>query len=228
MSAVRRIRVFLADDHAILRSGLRLLIDAQPDMQVVGEAGSADEAVREAASLAPDVVTLDLSMPGGPGLRAIERLRSAAPAARVLVLTMHDDPAYVRSALAAGAAGYLVKSAADTALIGGIRAVHRGHLFVDVPRSPALDALIGSARVAEDASSPLASLSAREREVMALVAQGHTNQAVADRLGLSVKTVESYRARLMQKLGLESRADLTRLAADLGLLDRGGDAPPED
>jgi two-component system response regulator NreC len=219
------IRVLVADDHVILRSGLRLLIGAQPGLEVVGEAGDFDEAVRLAGSLAPDVVTLDLSMPGGSGLAAIARLRAAAPSARIVVLTMHEDPAYVRAALAAGAAGYLVKSAADSALIDAIRSVNRGRLFIDVANAAGMEALMTEGRVATGAPpSPLASLSAREREVMVLLAKGHTNQAVADLLGLSVKTVESYRARLMQKLNLTSRAELTRLALELGLLST---PPPE-
>lgn len=215
------IRVLLVDDHAILRSGLRLLLSGQPDMEVVGEAGDLDEAISLARSLLPDVVTLDLTMPGGSGLGAIERLRSVAPAARVVVLTMHEDPAYVRAALAAGAAGYLVKSAADATLIGALRAVHRGRLFIDVENAQAVESWIGTAGGEAARPTPISTLSAREREVLTLVAQGHTNQAVADRLGLSVKTVESYRARLMQKLGLTNRAELTRLAMDLGLIGPG-------
>lgn len=219
-----KIRVVLADDHRILRSGLRLLINAQEGMEVVGEAGDFEEVLRLARSLLPDVLTLDLTMPGGSGLKTIERLRATLPSLRVVVLTMHDDPAYVRSALAAGASGYLVKSAADTALIGAIQAVHRGHLVVDVQNSPAMESLIsGIPDVARPA--PIAGLSAREREVLELVAQGFTNQAVAERLDLSVKTIESYRARLMQKLGLVNRADLTRLAVDLGLLQRSASDP---
>lgn len=207
-----RIRVLLADDHAILRSGLRLLIGAERDMEVVGEAASAAETVRLARELQPDVVTLDLSMPGGSGLGTIERVRAVAPGARVVVLTMHEDAGYVRSAIAVGASGYLAKSAADAALIGAIRAVHRGHVVVDVPEAPVA--------LAADAAPALAKLSAREREVLGLLALGHTNRAIAEQLALSVKTVETYRARLLEKLGLETRADLTRLAMELGLLPR--------
>lgn len=214
----KKIRILIADDHAILRSGLRLLISGQADMEVVGEAGDVEEVIRLAGSLKPNVITLDLTMPGGSGLGAIESLRKGAPSARIVVLTMHDDPAYVRSALAAGASGYLAKSAADTALIGAIRAVHRGRLFIDVESSQAADSLSPLERAGPRIPAPIAALSLREREVLLLVAQGHTNQAIADRLQLSVKTVESYRARLMQKLGMTSRAELTRLAIELGLL----------
>jgi two-component system response regulator NreC len=222
------IRVLIADDHAILRSGIRLLIGAQPDMEVSGEAGDVAEAIRLAKELGPDVVTLDLTMPGGSGLAAVEALRAAAPSARILVLTMHEDPAYVRSALAAGASGYLAKSAADSALIAGIRAVARGRIFVEVEGREAKEALAEPGRVSSEAVAPIATLSAREREVLVLLAQGHTNRAIAERLGLSVKTVESYRARLMQKLGLDSRAELTRLAIDLGLVGSASSPPPEE
>jgi DNA-binding NarL/FixJ family response regulator len=222
------IRVLVADDHAILRSGLRLLISGQPDMEVVGEAGDFEQAIRLAKALRPDVVTLDLSMPGGAGLGAIEKLRAVAPGTRIVILTMHEDPAYVRSALAAGASGYLAKSAADSALIAAIRAVQRGRVFIEVQNREAMQALMTPDRVASEGPAPIAMLSAREREVLVLVAQGHTNQAIADRLSLSVKTVESYRARLMQKLGLTNRAELTRLAIDLGLVGPTGSAPPDE
>lgn len=211
------IRVLIADDHAILRSGLRLLISSQTGMEVVGEAGDFDEAIRLATTLEPDVVTLDLSMPAGSGLKTIEKLRAAVPLLRIVVLTMHEDPSYVRLALAAGASGYLVKSTADTELISAIRAVHRGRMFIDVRDS---GSLMAPDVAGPGAPAPIEMLSRREREVMTLVAEGHTNHAVAERLGLSTKTVESYRSRLMQKLGLKSRAELTRLAMDLALLSK--------
>jgi two-component system response regulator NreC len=223
-----RIRILIADDHAILRSGLRLLIGGQADMEVVGEASTFDELIRAAASLAPDIITLDLTMPGGTGLAAIQQLRAEAPSSRIVVLTMHDDPAYVRSALAAGASGYLAKSAADTALIGAIRAVRRGRLFVDVENMRPLASLATAGHAAPGLPAPIARLSAREREVLLGVAQGDTNQAIADRLRLSVKTVESYRARLLQKIGLTSRAELTRLVLELGLLNPGSMEAPEE
>jgi len=218
---MKKIRVLLADDHAILRSGLRLLIQGQDDMEVVGEAGDCAAVVALAGRLRPDVVTLDLSMPGGSGLETIEKLRVAAPSARVVVLTMHEDPAYVHSALAAGASGYLVKSAADQALMEAIRAVHRGRVFIEAGSAAAIASLT---RLEAPAPAPLAALSAREREVLVLVARGHTNRAIGERIHLSVKTVESYRARLMHKLGLSNRSEMTRLAIDLGLLK---DAPPD-
>ncbi|MGD9690616.1 MAG: response regulator [Phycisphaerales bacterium] len=208
MSAVR---VLLVDDHPLLRRGIRILIGTQSDMEVVGEAGDMRQAVELCTRLRPDVVILDLSIPGGSGVAGVERVRAASPDSRVLVLTMHDDPAYVRGALAMGAAGYVVKSAADTELVTAIRAVAKGRVFVD---ASSVEQALGDPKSA----SPLAHLSDREREVLVEVAGGHTSQAIADRLGLSVKTVESYRARMMQKLGLKTRADVIRLAVDTGLL----------
>lgn len=210
------IRVLIVDDHAMLRSGIRLLLAGQHDIQVVGEAGTLTDALDLAPRVTPDVVTLDLSMPGGAGVAGVQRLLAAAPRARVLVLTMHDDPAYVRSAMAMGASGYVVKSAADTELISAIRAVAAGRVFVDLQSQGSLSGVLAPA--APGADSPIASLSDREREVLIEVASGYTSQQTADRLGLSVKTVESYRARLMQKLSLKDRADIVRLAVELGLL----------
>jgi two-component system response regulator NreC len=213
-------RVFIADDHAMLRSGLRMLISAEPDMVVVGEAGSLQETIAGAAKVKPDVITLDLSMPGATGVGGVKRLLSTVPDSRILVLTMHDDPAYMRAAIAMGASGFLAKSAADSELISAIRAVARGRLFVDMKGTGSL----ATTFLPDAGPAPLSTLSDREREVMVDVANGYTSQQIADRLALSVKTVESYRARLMQKLGLKSRADLVRLAVDSGLLK---DQPPQ-
>ncbi len=218
---MNRTRVLIVDDHAVLRSGLRMLIDAQPDLQVVGEAGTLSQAIEIAPALKPDVVTLDLSMPGSPGVASVQRLRSLIPGARIVVLTMFDDPAYVRTAMAMGASGYVVKSAADTELISAIRAVARGRVFIDFGESATLGTLLGGGAKPAEAPAPVESLSERERQVLGAVAKGHTNQQIADRLGLSVKTVESYRSRLMKKLKLKSRADLVRLAIELGELSPG-------
>lgn len=216
-----KIRVFIVDDHALLRSGLKMLIDAQPDMQVVGQAGDLREALEQAPGADAGVITLDLSMPGAAGVSGVEQLRRAAPAARVLVLTMHDDPAYVRTAIALGASGYVVKSAADTELVSAIRAVSRGRIFVDMHEAsfagPAGEPPAGPSAP----SAPIESLSEREREILIEVAKGHTSADIAQRLGLSAKTVETYRARMMQKLGLRSRADIVRLAMECGLLGPG-------
>lgn len=213
-------RVLIVDDHAMLRGGLRLLIQSADDMEVVGEAGDLRGAIEEAARTSPDVITLDLSMPGGSGVSGVERLGRAAPGAKLLVLTMHDDPAYVRSALAMGASGYMVKSAAGADLLNAIRAVVRGRAYVDVPSALGLKGVLVPG--ADAASSPFAGLSERELEVLREVAHGHTNQQIADRVGLSVKTVESYRARMMHKLGLKNRSELVRLAIEAGLISGGG------
>jgi two-component system response regulator NreC len=222
---MRKIRVFIADDHAVLRSGLRLLMETQDDMEVVGEAGDFPEALAQLHTIQPDIITLDLSMPGGLGLGAIEKIRKKVPELRVIVLTMHDDPAYLRTALAMGASGYVVKSAADTELISAIRAVYQGRVFVDARSSTATSESTKQTNAAMQAGSLFKTLSGREREVLNLIAQGHTNQAVADRIDVSVKTVESYRGRLMDKLGLKNRADLTRFAIEHGLLNRGPSEP---
>lgn len=219
------INVLIVDDHALVRSGLRLLISGQPDMTVVGEAGSLIDALEVAAHARPDVICLDLAMPGPSGVASVERLRAAVPAARIVVVTMHDDPAYVRTAIAMGAAGYVNKSAADTELISAIRAVASGRVFIDVGDAATLESIL-TPRAPAAGRSPLGALSERELEVLRSVARGYTNQRIADEIGLSVKTVESYRARLMKKLGLKERADLVRLAIEMGLLHDGPAARP--
>jgi two-component system response regulator NreC len=209
---VKKIRVLLADDHAILRAGVRMLLEAQPDMTVVAEAGDGEEAVRRASGVRPDVAVVDLSMPGLSGVETLERLRREVPATRLLVLTMHDDPGYARLTQAAGASGHVIKDAESAELLAAIRAVHRGRTFVQIG---------AEAPAATAPSRPVTpGLSPRERQVLELLAHGHTNREVADRLSLSVKTVETHRARLSDKLGLHTRADLVRLAIDLGLLGR--------
>lgn len=218
------IRIAIADDHSVIRTGLRLLLTSQPDMQVVGEAFDGDSAVDAAARLTPNVLLLDLTMPGGSGIRAIERIRAASPATRVVVLTMHDDPALVRAALAAGAHGFVVKTAADSELISAIRAVSRGRAFVDLDLpAEQLRHLLGGAEEGEgsDASDPLRELSRREREVFEWLAKGHSNQEIAARLDISIKTVETYRSRIREKLGLQTRADFTRFAVETGIIGPG-------
>lgn len=214
----KKIRVLLADDHAILRAGLRMLLDAQPDMAVVAEAGDGEEAIRRAGGSRPDVAVVDLSMPGLTGVETLERMRREVPATRLLVLTMHDDPGYARLALAAGASGHVIKDAESAELLAAIRAVHRGRTFVQVGTEPEPSAPTDR--------PPVPPLSPRERQVLELLAHGHTNREVADRLSLSVKTVETHRARLSDKLGLHSRADLVRLAIELGLLRASSDPSP--
>src|SRR5919108_399855 len=216
-----KIRLLIADDHAILRAGLRMLINAQPDMEVVSEAMDGHEALLKARQLKPDITLMDITMPKASGLQALEQLRQVCPQTRVLVLTMHDDPAYARSVLAAGGSGYVVKRAADSDLLAAIRAVYRGRTFVDPTLAGSLvqDLLEKKAPSrSTDGGAPRSLLSPREREVLLLLAQGYTNQQAAKWMLVSVKTVETYRARIAQKLGLHSRAELTRYALESGLL----------
>lgn len=212
-----KMRILLVDDHAVLRSGLRLLINSQSDAEVVGEASDAREGALKVRELRPDIAVIDLTMPGASGMKLIEQIRREVPSTRVIVLTMHDDPAYVRAALAAGANAYVAKTAVDDELLAAIRATFRGRTFVNVnmqdattrsPLTPHSDA----ATTAGDLLSP------REREVLKLLALGHTNQEIADRLFLSVKTIETYRSRLSEKLGLKTRAEMVRYALDLGII----------
>lgn len=214
-----RIRLLLVDDHTLVRAGLRALFDRQDDMQVVAEAGSATEALVQAQAAPPDVVVLDLTMPGGGGLELVGRLLGLEPKPRVLVLTMHDDPAYARSALAAGAAGYVVKTVRETDLLSAVRAIHRGQVFVDLDDEARTAAVFGPAGLAGMQRGAIAKLSEREMEVLRLLGQGHTNQAVAEQLEISPKTVATYRARIAEKLGLKTTADFVKYAADTGLLD---------
>jgi two-component system, NarL family, response regulator NreC len=206
MKAARSIRILLADDHAVLRAGLRLLIDGRPDMKVVEEAADGAEAVRKTRTARPDVVVFDLTMPRTNPRAAIEQIVGLG--ARVLVLTMHDDRAYVDAALAAGASGYVVKKAADVELLAAIRAVSRGRRFVDVTQWPGT----GTARRA-------ATLSAREERVIGLIARGHTNREIAAQLRVSIKTIETFRARACDKLGLRSRAELVQYAMRMNMMD---------
>ena len=209
------IRVLIVDDHAVVRSGLKLLLEAAGDIAVVAEAGSADEGVRAARLEKPDVVLLDVVMPGRSGIEATPELRKAAPSAKVLVLSMQDDPSYVREAFAAGASGYVLKEAADVELVQAVREVASGARYVH----PALGARLAAAEV--DAASRAAAdpLSDREREVLRLLALGHTNQEIAKMLFISVRTAETHRAHIMQKLGLQTRAELVRYALANGLLE---------
>lgn len=213
-------RILIADDHALLRSGLRLLIESQADLEIVGEScdlSTTREAVR---ALRPDILTLDLGMPGGSCLKLIDHLVHEFPRMRILVLTMHDDPAYVRAALAAGAAGYVVKSAVDSQILRAVRTVQSGGIYAEIESDASgVRRVTPASATARDSRSALDLLSEREREVLQWVARGYTSQAIAEKLFLSAKTVESYRARLMAKLGLTNRADLTRLALESGLLD---------
>ena len=214
-----KIRVMIADDHAILRAGLRMLVNAQADMEVVAEAPDGENAVLTARETNPDVALLDLTMPRVGGMKALERMARDCRKTRVLVLTMHDDPAYLRSALAAGASGYLLKRAVDAELIAAIRAVHRGGIFVD-PRLASIlvqDVLAkGETKAGSKGSANI--LSHRELQVLGLVARGYTSAEIARQIFVGVKTIETYRSRIFEKLGLQTRSDLIRFAVQLGLL----------
>ena len=210
------IRVLVVDDHAVVRSGLRRVLDSEHDIETVGEAASAERAVFEALEHKPDVVLLDVVMPGKSGIEGMPALLQAAPEVKVLVLSMQDDPRYVREAFEAGASGYVLKEAADTEVVGAVRAVAAGERYVH----PALGARLVAAEAEERKRVESDPLSEREREVLALLALGHTNQEIAALLYISVRTAETHRAHIMQKLGLASRAELVRYALDHGLIER--------
>ncbi len=212
------IRVLLVDDHAVLRAGLRLLLESQPDLKVVGEAEDGRTALNLASDLRPDLILLDLTMPGLGGLEVLGRLRAVAPSARVLILTMHDDASYLRQALQQGACGYMLKKAADTELIAAVRAVLRGEIYLHPSMTKAVLEGILPPEASAAHIDPWSTLTERERETLTLVARGHTSAEIGDRLSLSAKTVETYRARGMEKLGLRSRAALVQFALARGLL----------
>lgn len=217
-----KIRLLVADDHPVVRAGLRTLLGAQPDMEVVGEASDGEKAVELALALRPDVVVMDIAMGGTNGIEATKEIRSRLPQTRVLVLTMHENEEYLRRMLEAGATGYVLKQAVDTELAVAIRAVHRGEVFL---YSSLTRVLLGDLSPGEESSDDRPPqdgydrLSPREKEVLRLVALGYTNRQIADELYLSIKTVETYRARLMEKLRLKSRSALVRYALRRGLLD---------
>jgi len=215
----QKIRVMIADDHAILRAGLRMLVDAQADMEVVSEAPDGEQAIQTARQTKPDVALLDIAMPRVGGLKALQEMARDCRETRVLVLTMHDDPAYLRSALAAGASGYLLKRAVDAELIAAIRAVHGGGIFVDPRLANILvqDVLEKKSTKARSAR-PVNILSQRELQVLRLVARGYTSAAIAKQIFVGVKTIETYRSRFAEKLGLRTRSDVVRFAVQMGLL----------
>ncbi|MFL5925935.1 MAG: response regulator [Gaiellaceae bacterium] len=209
------IGVVVVDDHAVVRSGLRLLLEAEEDLTVVAEAGNARDALFEVRAHKPDVVLLDLVMPGESGIEAVPKLLHEAPDAKILVLSMQDDPQYVREAFAAGAKGYVLKEAVDVDVVDAIRQVAAGGSYVH----PTLGARMVAAEAAARAAAEADPLSEREREVLRLLALGHTNQEIAKQLFISVRTAETHRAHIMRKLGLETRAELVRYALEHGQLD---------
>lgn len=210
------IRILLADDHAVLRAGLRALLDAEPDLEVVGEAATGEEAIEEARKLRPDIVIMDLSMPGVGGLEATRRLAALDLGVKVLVLTVHAEEEYLFPVLEAGGSGYVTKTSADRELISAIRTVARGEVFL-YPHAAKL--LLERYQAQEEGEQePIHKLSAREREVLALTAAGHSSSEIGKKLFISPKTVDTYRSRLMSKLGLSHRSELVRFALQTGLL----------
>jgi two-component system, NarL family, response regulator NreC len=209
------VRVLIVDDHAVVRAGLHLLLDAEDDLEAVGEAGSAKDAIFQARSTKPDVILLDVVMPDQSGLDVVPQLLHEHPETRILVLSMQDDPQYVRQAFGAGASGYVLKEAADTEVVAAIREVAAGGRYVH----PELGARLVAAEAAEARRAEEDPLSDREREVLRLLALGHTNQEISKQLYISVRTAETHRAHIMQKLRLSSRAELVRYALEQGLLE---------
>jgi two-component system response regulator NreC len=203
------VRLLIVDDHALVRSGLRALLEAQPDFVVVGEAADGAAAVEQAHRLAPDLVVMDLTMPGRGGINATEDLRRECPGVKVVVLTMHDDEAYIRLARLAGAVGFVLKRSLATELIKTIRAVQAGRMVFPATELPL---------PAPADRDPLALITDRERAVLALIALGHTSTEIAGQLHISEKTVETHRAHIAEKLGFRTRAELVRFALDHGLL----------
>ena len=209
------ITVLVVDDHAVVRSGLKLLLDAEEDIEVVGEGGTAEQAVLRAQMHKPDVVLLDVVMPGKSGLEALPDVLQVSPESKVLVLSMQDDPRYVREAFDAGASGYVLKEAADTELVAAVRKVAEGGNYVH----PALGARLAVAEARARREAEEDPLSEREHEVLRLLALGHTNQEIAKMLFISVRTAETHRAHIMQKLRLSSRAELVRYALERGFVE---------
>ncbi|HVM48890.1 MAG TPA: response regulator transcription factor [Candidatus Acidoferrum sp.] len=214
---MKKVRVLLADDHTVVRDGLRLLVNGQKDMRVVGEAGDGQEAIKKARELRPDVVVMDLSMPKVNGLQATERLRTEHPDLKVVALTVHEDASYLLQLCKAGAAGYVLKRSAGDDLIKAIRRVAQGENYFDATLATRALAARPADRPGKEGFRP-AELSEREREILTLLAWGYSNKEIANHLQLSVKTVETYRLRVGEKLGLRSRTEMVQYALRQGWL----------
>ena len=212
------IRAVVVDDHAVVRSGIRLLLEREDDLEVVGEAGNGKDAIFAVRALKPDVLLLDVVMPGESGIDVLPSLLKESPQTKVLVLSMQDDPSYVREAFAAGASGYVLKEAADEEVVAAVREIANGGRYVH----PALGARMVTAEAEARAAAEADPLSEREREVLRLLALGHTNQEIAKMLYISVRTAETHRAHIMQKLRISTRAELVRYALAQGLLEPDG------
>ena len=213
-----RVRVMLVDDHTLVREGIRHILTATPGIEVVAEAGDGTEALRHAAEARPDVVVLDLSLPGISGLELATRLREVLPAVKVLILSVHDHPEYVLGAVRAGAQGYLRKDTSPAELRAALQAVARGESYFSPPVARHLTAAVRGENLPEDPAGRRARLTPREREVLAGIAAGETSRAIATRLGLSPRTVETYRESLARKLDIKTVAALTRFALEAGLV----------
>ncbi len=208
------IHILLADDHAVVRQGFKMILAAQPDMEIVGEAGNGREAVELAATLLPDVIVMDVAMPELNGIEATRRLADSSPRTRVLALSMHKDSVYVREILRAGARGYLLKDSIASDLLAAVRAVARGEGYL----SPGVsDAVLDDYR--RHVTDPIDLLTSREREVLQMIAEGKTNKDIANILNLSVYTVDAHRGHIMEKLNLHSGNELVRFAVRYGLVD---------
>lgn len=215
-----KIRLLLADDHAVLRAGLKTLFNAQPDIEVIAEAADGEETVKKSLEHRPDIVLMDITMPRLNGMEATRQIKLQNPEIKILVLTMHEDENYLYQMLHAGADGYIPKKAADTELLDAIRATHRGEHFIHSSMTSGFVTEMRAKEVANLSERRVDGiLSHREGEVLQLLAMGYTNQQIADKLFLSVKTVQTYKARLQEKLGLHGRAELVRYAIQNGLLD---------
>ncbi len=216
---MKKIKILLADDHAVLRTGLRLLINSQSDMEVIGEVGDGLEALDEARRLKPDVLLMDITMPRMGGIEATRLIKREMPDIKVLALTVHEDEAHLRRFLEAGASGYVPKKAADVQLLEALRVVNSGEPYLHPSQASILvESIKNGDNLAAVGQDELEILSPRERKVLELLAKGHTNQEASEMLFLSVKTVETYKFRLMEKLNLKSRADLIKYALQKGIL----------
>lgn len=213
-----KIRILIADDHNIVREGVRMILTSQEDFEVVGEASTGREALEQARSLQPDVVVMDISMPDMTGIQATEKIRKELPSVQVLGLTMHEEDSYVFELLRVGAAGYVLKRAAAEDLVSGVRAAHRGEAFLypSVAKRVVEDFL--QRATAQEKEQALDGLTEREREVLTLIAEGLTNQTIASRLFISIKTVQTHRAHILEKLNLHDRTELVRYAIRKGLI----------
>ncbi|MFN8651918.1 MAG: response regulator transcription factor [Gemmatimonadales bacterium] len=218
-----RVRVMLVDDHSLVREGIRHVLTATPGVEVVAEAGDAPEALRLAEQSKPDIVVQDLSLPGASGLDLTTRLKALLPSVKVMILSVHDHPEYVLGAVRAGAQGYLRKDTSPAELRQALQAVARGESYFSPPVARHLTAAVRGENLPEDPAGRLARLTPREREVLAGIAAGETSRAIAERLGLSPRTVETYRESLARKLDIKTVAALTRFALEAGLVRAEGD-----